>query len=67
MPHDQYVTVTLKKEIVREIKVVNPNKPISVSITDAILDYLEKSKQSNKVQRKTPDLPYPELTGTTTI
>ena len=39
MPHNQYITVTLKKDIVKEIKIMNPNKPISVSITDAIRLY----------------------------
>lgn len=64
MPHNQYITVTLKKDIVKEIKIMNPNKPISVSITDAILDYIEKLKQTSKPSNKTPDLPFSDFTGT---
>lgn len=53
MPAEPYITVTLKKNIVKKLEDVNPDMPTSTIVTEAIQDYI--NKKSVKTVSKTSE------------
>jgi hypothetical protein len=67
MPAEPYITVTLKKDMVNRLSELNPKKPTSALVADAILEYIN-NKTYNKLKNKASSniIPFFKLTGTYT-
>jgi hypothetical protein len=63
MPTDPYVTVTLKKDIVKKLTTVRPDQSTSSLVTEAIHDYIQN--KSVKADKKTETITYFYVDGTT--
>lgn len=63
MPTDPYVTVTLKKEIVKKLANFKPEQSTSSLVTEAIQDYLHN--KSVKAEKKTKSVIHFRIDGTT--
>jgi hypothetical protein len=59
MPSEPYVTVTLRKDIVKKLIKTNPSKPTSALVTEAIQEYVQ-SKTTTTVRM--PEIDIPSLT-----
>jgi hypothetical protein len=59
MPSEPYVTVTLRKDIVKKLGKTNPSKATSALVTEAIQEYIQ-NKTTSPV--KMPEIDYPSLT-----
>lgn len=65
MPAEPYVTVTLKKDMVKRLSKLNPKRPTSALVADAILEYI--NNKTYKLKEKTSsNIPFFKLNGTYT-
>jgi hypothetical protein len=64
VPAEPYITVTLKRDIVNKLSKVNPKKPTSALVAEAILEYI--SNKTYKVENKTPYIDSFKFDGTST-
>jgi metal-responsive CopG/Arc/MetJ family transcriptional regulator len=64
MPYDPYVTVTLRKDVVKQLDKIESDtkKSTSSKVSDAIKEYVET--KTAKPQRKTRTIGYQSLSGT---
>jgi hypothetical protein len=62
MPAEPYVTVTLRKDMVKRLSKLNPNRPTSTLVAEAILEYI--NNKTYKLKNKTSDMHFFKLNGT---
>jgi hypothetical protein len=67
MPAEPYITVTLKKDMVKRLSKLNPKKPTSALVADAILEYINNKTYKLKDRTASSNtLPFFNLNGTYT-
>ena len=64
MPVEPYVTVTLRKDMVKKLSKLNPKKSTSALVAEAILEYI--NNKSYKLKNKTADTYFFKIDGTPT-
>lgn len=64
MPAEPYVTVTLKRDVVNRLSKLNPKKPTSALVSEAILEYI--NNKTYELRDKTSDMHFFKLNGTFT-
>ena len=58
MPYGQYISVTLKRDVIRELNAADPDdeKSVSAKVTEAILEYIQVKTAKPISQTFTPGL-----------
>jgi hypothetical protein len=59
---EPYVTVTLRKDMVKRLSKLNPKRPTSALVAEAILEYI--NNKTYELKNKTSDMHFFKFSGT---